>query len=45
MPDLKIIIREVGKNPIIIETDYNVTVNQLLKKIFTRKGIISKKEK
>ena len=45
MPELKIIIREVGKTPVVLETNYNLTVNELLTKIFKSKGILSEKEK
>ena len=45
MPELKIIIRQVGKNPVVLEANYNLTVNELLTKIFKSKGILSKKEK
>ena len=45
MPDLKIIVREFGKNPVVFETNYNLTVNELINKIFKSKGILSKKEK
>ena len=45
MPELKVFIKELGKNMIEIKTDYDNTISELINKIYKSKCILSKKER